>query len=132
MKNIIKVGVLAILLAIVMSCRAAELNYKNCIVSVESPRSQNGFGTAGADWISTHMIEDNINFNRGIRQLPALVGITEDGFYFFFYETCPDKMKWTEYYIRNLIDTHKIDYYYRLKSLSPDEVEDLGIQEIRN
>ena len=132
MKNITKVVALTILLAVVTSCGAAELNYKSCIVSVESPSSQNGFGTVGADWISKHMVEDNINFNRGIRHLPALVGITEDGFYFYFYEACPEKMKWAEYYVRNLIDTHKIDYYYRLKPLSPKEVEDLEIQEIRN
>ena len=132
MINIIKVVALAILFGIVISCRADELTYKNCIVSVESPRSQNGFGTAGADWISTHIVEDNLNFNRGIRHLPVLTGITEDGFYFYFFETCADKIKWTEFYIRKLIDAHKIDYYYRVKPLSPNEVENLGIQEIRN
>ncbi len=108
-----------------------SLNYKECIVSVKSPQSQNGFGTTGADWIAIHMVQDNIKNKRGIKFLPSMTRITDSGFYFQFYETCHDKLEWSKYYIKNLIEAHEKSYDYELESLSPDEVDKLEIREIK-
>ncbi len=108
-----------------------KMSYKECIVAVDSPISKNGFGSVGADWISIYMMQDNIKNNRRIKYLPGLTKISDSGFYFYFYETCPEKLKWSKYYIDNFIKALEKTYYYKLKSLSPQEVDELGMQEIR-
>ncbi len=98
------------------SCGAEtrKLSYKECIVAVDSPISQNGFGSVGTDWIAIYMMQDNIKNSRRIKYLPGMTRISERGFYFYFYETCQDKLKWSKYYIDSFIKTHEKAYYYKL------------------
>ncbi len=133
MKSILSIVVLLVLFVASCGTVTEEYNYdyKKCIISVDSPKSGGGFGTIGADWIASFMIKDNISNNRRIKYLPGMTKISDDGFYFYFYETCPEKLKWAKYYIERFIESHENIYIYSLRSLKPQEVDEIGIREIR-
>ncbi len=121
---------LLLLLTNINAC-ASEDNYKKCIVEVNSPKISGGFGLSGADWISSFIIQDNIRNNRLNKLLPDLTRITGNGFYFYFYHDCRDKMKWADYYVKSYINYSGRQFNYKTRDVHENEVNSLGIQEMK-
>ncbi len=129
----IKLAVLALSLFSIGSCGAEtpNLTYKDCIVEVASPISENGFGSAGSKWITEFMIQEFIKGTGSFdNSLPSMLRVSNRGFYFYFNQNCSDRLKWSKYFVDNFVKAHEKDYYYKLKLLSPEEVDDLGIKEM--